>query len=98
MGQDLAKFLQKYPQSAGRLVLQDLPQVIQAVEGTVPAAMKAEPYDFFTPEPVRGNINPATNPAQVSQADGNKAQELISCTAFSMISRVFLSSALSKTG
>ncbi|KAL9089188.1 MAG: hypothetical protein Q9159_002659 [Coniocarpon cinnabarinum] len=54
LGQDLAKFLQKFPHSAGRLYLQDLPGVIHNAQNTVPHGIKAEVHDFFKPQPIEG--------------------------------------------
>jgi hypothetical protein len=51
-GNDLQAFRKQYPQARGKLVNQDLPQVIESQndwEGVVP--MK---HDFFGPQPVKG--------------------------------------------
>lgn len=51
-GHDLQAFHQKYPHK-GRLVLQDLPQVIDNIKDLDPA-IECQTYDFFTEQPVRG--------------------------------------------
>ncbi|OTB05750.1 hypothetical protein M426DRAFT_319428 [Hypoxylon sp. CI-4A] len=53
-GHDLEKFHLKHPEIPdGSLVLQDLPAVLEGVEVTKTAISK-HPYDFFTPQPVKG--------------------------------------------
>ena len=52
-GHDLARFLAKYPESWGRLILQDLPIVLENVK-TLDKGIKLMPHDFFTPQPVKG--------------------------------------------
>lgn len=51
-GHDLQAFHQKYPQR-GRLILQDLPQVIDNIKNLDPAIERFT-YDFFTDQPVQG--------------------------------------------
>ncbi|KAI9044585.1 sterigmatocystin 8-O-methyltransferase precursor [Aspergillus affinis] len=43
----------KYPDLPGRLVLQDLPQVISSIRGP-PKRTELMPHDFFTAQPVKG--------------------------------------------
>ncbi|RYP57038.1 hypothetical protein DL769_009742 [Monosporascus sp. CRB-8-3] len=53
-GHDLKKFLAKHPDiPAGSLVLQDLPDILKGVEAE--RAIEIQPYDFFTPQPVKGS-------------------------------------------
>ncbi|KAL2020281.1 hypothetical protein VTK56DRAFT_8605 [Thermocarpiscus australiensis] len=54
-GHDLESFLRSHPGFRGSLVLQDLPETIGPLvaEGR-PRVFEAMPYDFFTPQPVRG--------------------------------------------
>lgn len=52
-GHDLIKFLDKYPSARGGLILQDLPNLIQNLEGLSPG-IQAMGYDFFTPQTVKG--------------------------------------------
>ncbi|KAI9661965.1 MAG: hypothetical protein M1831_002880 [Alyxoria varia] len=55
MGHDAAKFLQKHPQAAGRLVFQDQKQVVEAATQRAPIyGLKPMVHDFFTPQPVQG--------------------------------------------
>ncbi|KAF2871891.1 O-methyltransferase-domain-containing protein [Massariosphaeria phaeospora] len=59
-GHDLAALWATHGQhaawpSSARLVLQDLPQVLSAIPPSMlPAPITLTPYDFFTPQPVRG--------------------------------------------
>ena len=41
VGQDFIKFLHKHPESAGRLVVQDLPEVIEEAKQKLPRGIKA---------------------------------------------------------
>ncbi|KAM5373328.1 hypothetical protein ACJZ2D_007157 [Fusarium nematophilum] len=50
-GHDLAAFASGY-QSPGKLILQDLPEVIASVQET--SAYDANPHNFYTPQPVQG--------------------------------------------
>ncbi|KLJ08368.1 hypothetical protein EMPG_16199 [Blastomyces silverae] len=51
-GHDLLAYTNKFPDT-GRLVLQDLPQVIEALED-LDEAIEKVPYDFFTEQPLTG--------------------------------------------
>ena len=53
IGHDLVKFLNKYPSAWGRLMLQDLPSVIQSLEG-LSLGIQAMGHEFFTPQAVKG--------------------------------------------
>jgi hypothetical protein len=57
-GHDLKKFLARHPeacQTPGSLVLQDLPGILKGVEADLAApAIKVQPHDFFTEQPVKG--------------------------------------------
>ncbi|KAI0426961.1 S-adenosyl-L-methionine-dependent methyltransferase [Xylaria sp. FL1042] len=54
-GHNLEKFLQKYPSVPKEgLILQDLPEVLEKV--TVHPGITAYPYDFFTPQSVKGAL------------------------------------------
>ncbi|KAJ5586842.1 uncharacterized protein N7459_002607 [Penicillium hispanicum] len=46
-------FKEKFPTAPGRLILQDLPQVISAIESP-PPGVELTTHDFFTPQPVKG--------------------------------------------
>ncbi|CAD6579776.1 MAG: hypothetical protein ASARMPRED_009245 [Alectoria sarmentosa] len=52
-GHDLERFLGKYPTSKGRLVLQDLPGVLEHVKG-LNEGIRTMSHDFFTPQPIKG--------------------------------------------
>ena len=57
MGHDAARFLQKHPQAAGRLVLQDQKQVIEDATQRAPLnGVEPMVHDFFTPQPVHGML------------------------------------------
>ncbi|PYI32665.1 putative O-methyltransferase [Aspergillus indologenus CBS 114.80] len=56
-GHDLLAFRARFPDAGGRLVLEDLPAVIDGlkeVEGQGHPAIETVPYDFFTEQPVVG--------------------------------------------
>ena len=57
-GHDLIRFLTKYADSYGRLILQDLPNVIQNLEGLSPG-IQAMGHDFFNPQVIKGKLTPA---------------------------------------
>jgi demethylsterigmatocystin 6-O-methyltransferase len=52
MGHQCVNFRQRYPNIPGRMVLQDLPPVIQRVPPQ--NGIEAMSHDFFTPQPVQG--------------------------------------------
>ncbi|KAK7753398.1 hypothetical protein SLS62_004688 [Diatrype stigma] len=52
MGHGLLELKEKHPGLAGKLVLQDLPEVISTVTG-IEGAFEFMPHDFFTPQPVK---------------------------------------------
>lgn len=52
-GHDLAEFCRKWPNVPGRLVLQDLPEVVSFVNGLHPS-IEVMSHDFFTYQPVQG--------------------------------------------
>ncbi|CAI7623543.1 unnamed protein product [Penicillium viridicatum] len=55
MGHDLSEFKRKWSDAPGRLVLQDLPDVIaQAKAGQLHPSVKAMEHDFFTEQPIKG--------------------------------------------
>ena len=54
-GQDLREFKQTFPDSGGRLILQDLPLVIaEADKEGINDGIQMMEHDFFTPQPVKG--------------------------------------------
>jgi len=52
VGHDLIAFQKRYPSFPGRLVLQDLPEVIATVSD-LPPGIEAMAHDFFTEQPVK---------------------------------------------
>ncbi|KAI1138503.1 S-adenosyl-L-methionine-dependent methyltransferase [Hypoxylon sp. FL0543] len=52
-GHDISEFHKRYPDAPGRLVLQDLPPVIDSVQELTPK-VERQKYDFFQPQPVKG--------------------------------------------
>ncbi|OQE47057.1 hypothetical protein PENCOP_c001G01827 [Penicillium coprophilum] len=52
-GHDLSDFRRKWPGAPGRLVLQDLPEVVVSVQDLHPS-IEVTGHDFFTEQPVKG--------------------------------------------
>lgn len=52
-GHDLSDFRRKWPNVPGRLVLQDLPEVVSSVKDLHPS-IEVTAHDFFTEQPVKG--------------------------------------------
>lgn len=57
-GEYLRSFRNKFPGVSGRLILQDLPEVIESVQQHGPAldGIELMNHDFFTEQPVQGEI------------------------------------------
>lgn len=53
-GVDVSDFRRAYPDLPGKMVLADLPSVIDDIKSPLPAGVEAIRYDMFTPQPVRG--------------------------------------------
>ena len=55
-GEDLSKFHARFPDLPGRLILQDLPSVIQGArkKNILTPAIQMQEYNFFQPQPVQG--------------------------------------------
>lgn len=51
-GHDIEKFVAKFPQTKGRNILQDQPDVIK--DAPASDAFEATAHDFLTPQPVKG--------------------------------------------
>ena len=51
-GHDLERFLRQYPQTKGRLVLQDLPGALGTIQ-RLSSDIHPMPHDFFTPQPIK---------------------------------------------
>ena len=54
-GHDLKMFKELHPNIPGRLVLMDLPEAIENNKSDM-KGIEMVPYDFFTPQPVKGNF------------------------------------------
>lgn len=52
-GQQCVAIKEKFPDLPGKVILQDLPAVVAGAK--LPEGMEAMAYDFFTPQPVKGN-------------------------------------------
>ncbi|KAJ0415149.1 S-adenosyl-L-methionine-dependent methyltransferase [Aspergillus carlsbadensis] len=52
-GGDVTTFKKRFPDLPGRVILQDLPSVIEGAQ-TSPAGVEAMGHDFFTPQPIKG--------------------------------------------
>jgi O-methyltransferase len=53
VGHDIEKFRKKHPQDRGRLIVQDLPQIIAEGKEQVDRTIEMMEHDFFTPQPVK---------------------------------------------
>lgn len=54
-GSELEAFKKKFPNAPGKLVLQDLPEVIESCPHLDDLGVVRQSHDFFTPQPVKGN-------------------------------------------
>ncbi|KAF7622083.1 putative O-methyltransferase [Aspergillus flavus] len=55
MGHACIRLREKYPNQPGRVILQDLPPVLQAAQATLPlSGIESMPHNFHTPQPVQG--------------------------------------------
>ncbi|KAJ0424828.1 S-adenosyl-L-methionine-dependent methyltransferase [Aspergillus carlsbadensis] len=54
VGHDIKAFRNRFPELAGKLVLQDLPQVIDAIKEPLPGGITAVGHDMFKPQPTKG--------------------------------------------
>lgn len=52
IGHDIEKFRAEHPETAGRLYLEDRPEVVKLSK--CPDSVNKLGYDFFTPQPVKG--------------------------------------------
>lgn len=66
MGQDIQRFKQKYPDVGGRLILQDLPRTV--ANAVVSEGIETMGYDFFTPQPVKGQDGTSPLPLSTPSA------------------------------
>ena len=70
-GHEARKLREAHPELPGRLILQDLPSMIDRVREDPPKGVEFMPYDFFTPQPVKGQR--AFNVASTDTTDITKA-------------------------
>lgn len=56
IGHDIAEFARKHGNSAGRLVLQDLPAVLGQIDN-LDERIERMSYDFFTKQPLAGKLD-----------------------------------------
>ncbi len=54
VGHDMQRFYNAHPEAAGLCYLQDRPEVVRL--SRVPDPVRKMGYDFFTPQPVRGQV------------------------------------------
>ena len=54
-GHDVMAFKDRYPHLHGRFILQDLPEAFDKMTAPL-AGVEIMPYDFFTPQPVKGTF------------------------------------------
>lgn len=55
-GHDVAEFQRRYPDAPGKLILQDLPPVIDSIQDLT-ANVERQKHDFFQPQPIKGMSN-----------------------------------------
>ena len=55
-GHDVTAFKKKFPDVPGHVVLEDLPQVIADID-SLDQTIKCIEYDFFTPQPIKGDTS-----------------------------------------
>jgi hypothetical protein len=53
-GHDISIFREQHPGIPGKLILQDLPDVIDACSSSLPVGIEAMSHDFFNPQPIKG--------------------------------------------
>lgn len=53
MGQQCIRFRERYPDLAGRVILQDIPQTINRVPKPMPNGIEAVPHSFEDPQPIK---------------------------------------------
>lgn len=53
VGQDVQCFLEKHPETASRLYLEEIPSVLADEKSTVVKGINKVPYSFFNPQPIK---------------------------------------------
>lgn len=74
-GHDVLDFQAKYPQKGRRIVLQDLAAVADDLLDLGPAVERMT-YDFFTDQPIKGNVSSSCCPKCVKTAGSLKHHRL----------------------
>ena len=54
VGHDVIAFKERFPDIVGELVVQDLPQVIESIDGALSDGIVAIGHNMFEPQPIRG--------------------------------------------
>ncbi|KAL3468031.1 S-adenosyl-L-methionine-dependent methyltransferase [Aspergillus heterothallicus] len=54
LGHDVKAFRNKFPDLSGKLIVQDLPHVIDTIKEPLPNGVVAVGYDMFKPQPIQG--------------------------------------------
>lgn len=88
-GHDLERFLSKYPQTKGRLILQDLPNSLNTIQQLSPGIHRM-PHDFFTMQPVKGEESRVNSGSELYLLTFVKAHELIIRIIFSIIGQMLI--------
>ena len=79
-GSELLKTRHKYPSAPGRLILQDMREVIERAQKT--EVFEATAHDFFEPQPIKGIFIPFYTDFMKVQFTGTQAQDFtISATS-----------------
>lgn len=74
LGHDLSEFRRKWPQVPGRLILQDLPKVVeQARSMDLDPAIELMTHDFFTEQPIKGERDTKPCKAMTNIISGARA-------------------------
>lgn len=53
-GRDICAFREEFPDAPGRLVLQDMENVVAPVRDSLPKGVEGMGYDFYTTQPIKG--------------------------------------------
>ena len=70
LGHDVEKFRARYPDAAGKLVLQDRPEVVAHTVCKPP--VKTMAHDFFAPQPILGKVPRVLSPLLSSSLSGRR--------------------------
>lgn len=83
MGHDLEEFQSKHPNLPGRLVLQEQPVVIKDIK-SLHKGIEPMEHDFYTPEPIKGELNDSQNQKSTVLIIDSQERELTICTPYYM--------------